>query len=327
MPVSAPKIFPKQAYTLDAGLPQMVQDLCRFLNDDTGFSTPGPGWVLEFADDGTANSSAPTSGGLVEFSELPPANLWVAANTPTVGSWVLMRSLPGNNANTFQVVIKVATGALRFTLIPNGDATIPTNGTTTAGVDPVLPATALGYFDGTADSGLAASWLSVAADEGMVTWHIDNQAGAGGSWGYLGETDEGPGTRNYVLGSLTNGNVYVFSAASANPFRTLSLRDGVTVVGAASRWVRFGNGGSAFGLLSPLDALGIVPMFRLGVECWLSGTTPTGHVYFAGWLRNIREAQMNLAQRGTIGLNWMSISQNPSQAGIAIAWDGATTYP
>jgi len=326
MPVSAPKILAKQPYTLDGALPKMLQDFCRFLNNDTGVATPGPGWVLEYADDGTANSSAPTTGGLVKFAELPPANLWVAANTPVVGSWVLLRSMPGNNANTFQIVVKVATGALRYALIPKGDLAIPTNGTTTSTANPTLPATATAYFDGTASAAMGPSYLNVAADEGMVTWHIDAQAGGSGSWGYLGETDEGPGDRDYVLGFLDTSNVYILNSPSAAPFRTLSYRDDTTVVGAASRFVRFGNGSSAFGALAPLDALGIVPMFRLGVECWQSGL-PSGHIYFAGWLRNVREANLNLALRGTVGLAWMHISQNASGAGIAIAWDGATTYP
>jgi hypothetical protein len=305
----------------------MVQDFCRFLNDDIGFGTSGPGWVLEYADDGTANSSQPISGGLVKFDELPPANLWVGANTPTVGSWVQLRSLPGLTTEIFQVIIKVATGALRFNLIPLGDKAIPTNGTTTSAVDPVLPATALGYFDGSATAGMSSSWLSVAADESTATWHIDSQAGGtNGSWGYLGETEDGPGDRNFVLGHLAINTVFVSSFATLQPFRTLSLRDNVTVLGAQSRWVRFGPATVAIGTRAPLDALGLVPLFRVGVACWQTGSAPQGQIYFAGWLRHVRDTQFNLASRGTIGASWMSVSHSATQAGVAIPWDGQP-YP
>jgi hypothetical protein len=323
MPVTAPKLLIKQAHTLPGALPQVVKDIARFLNnDDNGPPAVGPGWNCIWADDLTL-FGAPTSAG--KINNLVGANLWKAAGTLLDGSWIVLESLDGNNTNHCQIALQMFGTNLRYWLLPYQDFVTPA-GTTAS---PVMPSTALGPIDADASATVAAATLNVAADEGMVAWLLVNPGAQAGHFVYMGELDEGPGDRNYVMYD-SPADVHVTDSSTIHPWRGISLRDGTSLL-LGSKWVNMCDGsGRSMAENDRKNLLGVDPIFRAGVFLWLSGNNPGAQTYFAGWLRNIRPIHEDVGVVGTIAnRQWMYFSDETigSFPPIAIAWDGVTDFP
>ncbi len=329
MGVTAAKLYVKQPWNLPGDLAAMTYDLVKFLTDDHA-SLTGPGWTVVACDDKT-NIDTPSGG--TSLANIDSGNDWSTgnANTPAVDSWICLESLDAttaNGTNHFQLIIKSLVGEdIRFWLLPNENFNIP--GSTTSGSDPTVPGDSLVVTVDT-DADVNTAWLNMNADEGMMNFLLDEQSGGDARFFYVGEMDKSPTgwTRPYVM------TVSVLAHLTGSMFTTLSPQDDVTIcnnsrliiVGCpetgGTRWMSKGT---------RKNLLGVDPIFPIGVATWTSSLSPSemsGNIGFRGFLRNVRDVHKDVGVHGTLdSMDWVFANDNVGFPGIAIRWDGSTSYP
>lgn len=330
------QVLPKQSET---GTLAGAYQNCLWLTGEhasVGGST-GSEWTVVECDDGSRRDTpSPTA----KFTDINSANDWSTgnANTPGVGSWVILESANKNNTNHLQIYIRLTSATqTQFRIIPLEDwASSPDFGssTSTGGAEPDF-GTVINYGNTSGTNTSITGFAGVAAysnicDEGMFVWFYDDGTN-NVTWLYAGEVNP-----FHPNASTTDDRAYVIfnglgetsweDSVTGIDWRRLSPVDKTTVLLLGSPgFIRTDGVSTSHAEVATKRGNVLGADFILPVPIYFDDV---GHQHFAGWLRNCFMVHAQLGAEGTLGLVnpdfYYRGDATTTEPPICVTWDGST---
>ena len=325
MPITAPKIYPKQFHTTP-GLG--LRDFVAFLIDDHATIT-GPGWsIVEAFDSATVSRQIPStttgSGALASFT----GTFSWKDNTLTTDDWIVLETIVGGNE--FQLYLEYATTtSIQYIMFPFED--FATGGGAVS--PPTFPSRAVGSGSSVVTNSLAlidnGGWYSVIADEQQMILVITRGGRVNITFGYVGSLNDPlpSDTRPFVIWD-TPSAASVSASGTFVPFNRISPVDNTTILtnGFLGQYRVGGTGfpGSSANIVCNdgtywLDEQPLIPVLVVFND------TNSQHV--AGYTRNAYAVNRNAGNRSVFGaLEYIVFSDTITNPAWCLPWDGVTEW-